>query len=217
MRCLILSVKSSTSSSVTVEAPLNANLAPPGYYYIHVINNSGIPSAARIIKIPGSGTGGNGGGGGGTIFYDVPSPGDAAGPIYAGSNTRYGEEARTSSVLIGRSLKTWKVRLRRSASASGTVSATVRNSAGTVVATFNETFNASSLSTSYAERTFTLTTPRTIQAGDRILVEYSGPARVDIEAHSTDKFDGSNTRRVRYDGTSYIGASTVDVVGTMSS
>jgi hypothetical protein len=147
----------------------------------------------------------------------VPSPGDAAGPIYAGSNTRYGEEARASSILIGRSLKTLKVRLRKSGSASGTVRAVVRNSADTVVATFNETFNASSLTTSYAERTFTLTTPRTIQAGDRILVEYSGPARVDIEAHSTDKFDGSNTRRVRYDGTSYIGGSTVDVVGTMSS
>lgn len=56
MRCIRLSVKSRTSNSVTVGAPLNANLAPPGYYYIHIINTSGIPSAAKIIKIPGSST-----------------------------------------------------------------------------------------------------------------------------------------------------------------
>jgi hypothetical protein len=55
MRYIALSVKSRTSSSVTVGAPLKANLAPPGYYYIHVVNSSGIPSAARIIRIPGSG------------------------------------------------------------------------------------------------------------------------------------------------------------------
>ena len=55
MRLLWLEVTSRTSSNVTVQAPLNANLAPPGYYYIHVINSSGIPSVARIIRIPGSG------------------------------------------------------------------------------------------------------------------------------------------------------------------
>jgi len=54
MRCIVLAVKSSTSTSVTVGAPLNANLAPPGYDYIHVINSSGVPSPARIIRIPGS-------------------------------------------------------------------------------------------------------------------------------------------------------------------
>jgi len=390
MRCVLLDVQSNTSSSVTVEAPLNANLAPPGYYYIHIVNNSGIPSAARIIKIPGSGTGGGGDGGGGTgtasvfysvaypgdavgpltatgntrygeqafsssstlvgkslktwrlhmrrvgtssgtvravvrrssddsavatfsetidagtlptsfeeqtftlataytiqsgdkvliefsgtgrvelsvwttdkadggntrrvryaagaygtasaadvvgvmssegdttgggdggtgsavVFYDVSAPGDVAGPLYTGSSTRYGEEARTSSsVLVGKSLKMWKVRLRKGGSASGTVRAVVRNSSDTVAATFNETFDASSLTTSYADKTFTLTTPRTIQTGDKILVEYSGPARIEIEAQSTDKIDGSNTRRVRYDGTSYIGGNTVDIVGTMS-
>ena len=56
MRYIALSVKSSASSSVTVQAPLNANLAPPGYYYIHIVNKSNIPSAAKIIRIPGSGS-----------------------------------------------------------------------------------------------------------------------------------------------------------------
>jgi hypothetical protein len=51
MRLIWLQIQSSTSSSVTVSAPLNANLAPPGYYMIHVLNSTGIPSIAKIIKI----------------------------------------------------------------------------------------------------------------------------------------------------------------------
>jgi hypothetical protein len=215
MRHLTLGKVSSTSTTVTVEAPLNANLAPPGYYYIHIINGSGVPSTAKIIKIPGSGTGGGGDG----TFYSVSGPGDAVGALYTGSSLRYGEEARTStSVLVNKSLKTWTVRLRKTGSPSGTVSATVRRSSDdSVVASFSETISASSLSTTFADKTFTLVLPYTIKTGDRILVEYSGPARVEIDARATDQIDGSNTRRVRYDGTSYIGGNTVDIVGTMSS
>jgi galactose oxidase-like protein/Kelch motif protein len=215
MRHLTLGKVSSTSTTVTLEAPLNANLAPPGYYYIHIINGSGVPSTAKIIKIPGSGTGGGGDG----TFYSVSGPGDAVGALYTGSSLRYGEEARTStSVLVNKSLKTWTVRLRKTGSPSGTVSATVRRSSDdSVVASFSETISASSLSTTFADKTFTLVIPYTIKTGDRILVEYSGPARVEIDARATDQIDGSNTRRVRYDGTSYIGGNTVDIVGTMSS
>jgi hypothetical protein len=70
MRLLNLAVESRTSNSVTVDAPLNANLAPPGYYYIHLVNDSNIPSRARIIRIPGSG--GGGGNGESETFYSVP-------------------------------------------------------------------------------------------------------------------------------------------------
>ncbi|HEV8387641.1 MAG TPA: galactose oxidase-like domain-containing protein [Nitrososphaera sp.] len=214
MRLVSLDVQSMTSSSVTVDAPLNANLAPPGYYYLHVLNGSNIPSRARIIRIPGSGSGGAGTP---EIFYDVPSPGNAVGSLYSGASTRYGEEARvSSSVLVNKLLTKLTVRLRRGLSPSGNISAFVRNSGGTVVATFSETINASSLSTSFTNYSFTLGSPYTIKAGDMILVEYSGPARVEVEAWSTDQFDGSNTRRTRFDGTSYIGGNTSDIVGTMS-
>ncbi|HKU50107.1 MAG TPA: galactose oxidase-like domain-containing protein, partial [Nitrososphaera sp.] len=130
MRLIHLDVQGRTSSSVTVDAPLNANLAPPGYYYIHVLDDSDIPSKAIIIRIPGSGDGGGGGGGGGepTTFYDVPSPGNAVGALYAGASTRYGEEARVStSILVNKSLHTLSVRLRRVGSPSGTITAVVRN------------------------------------------------------------------------------------------
>jgi len=46
-----VSFVSKSGSDVVVNAPLNANLAPPGYYMIHVLNGAGVPSAAKIIQI----------------------------------------------------------------------------------------------------------------------------------------------------------------------
>jgi galactose oxidase len=51
MRMLTLPRRSYNSTSVTVQAPLNSRLAPPGYYYLHILNSSGIPSRARIVRI----------------------------------------------------------------------------------------------------------------------------------------------------------------------
>jgi hypothetical protein len=39
------------ADSVVVNAPINANIAPPGYYMIHVLNALGVPSEAKIIQI----------------------------------------------------------------------------------------------------------------------------------------------------------------------
>jgi galactose oxidase-like protein/Big-like domain-containing protein/Kelch motif protein len=55
-RLVWLQITSRTSSYITVSSPINANIAPPGYYMIHVLNDSGVPSVARIIKIPDSST-----------------------------------------------------------------------------------------------------------------------------------------------------------------
>jgi hypothetical protein len=40
------------SGSLTVTAPANANLAPPGYYMLFIVDNNGIPSVAPILQIP---------------------------------------------------------------------------------------------------------------------------------------------------------------------
>ena len=66
-----------------------------------------------------------------------------------------------------------------------------------------------------AEYTFTLTIPIPFKV-DRIMIEYTGPPAVNMEIWNIDKIDGSNTRRVTYDGTSYIGGNTEDVTGNMS-
>jgi hypothetical protein len=54
LRFIWLQIQSKGSSSVTVSAPVNAKIAPPGYYMIHVLNSAGVPSIAKVIKIPGT-------------------------------------------------------------------------------------------------------------------------------------------------------------------
>jgi hypothetical protein len=56
MRFIWLPITNRGTNSVTVSAPINANIAPPGYYMIHVLNGSRVPSTAQIIKIPGTGS-----------------------------------------------------------------------------------------------------------------------------------------------------------------
>jgi hypothetical protein len=53
-RLIWLQIQGTTSSSVTVKAPINNKLAPPGYYLVHVLNSAGVPSVGKFIKIPGS-------------------------------------------------------------------------------------------------------------------------------------------------------------------
>ncbi len=40
------------SGGLTVQAPANANLAPPGYYMLFLVNSSGIPSTAAFVRLP---------------------------------------------------------------------------------------------------------------------------------------------------------------------
>jgi hypothetical protein len=53
-RLIWLQIQGTTSSSVTVKAPINNKLAPPGYYLVHILNGAGVPSIGTFIKIPGS-------------------------------------------------------------------------------------------------------------------------------------------------------------------
>ena len=41
-----------TTGGLTVTAPVNANLAPPGYYMLFIVNNAGVPSAAPFVQVP---------------------------------------------------------------------------------------------------------------------------------------------------------------------
>ncbi|MEO5703275.1 MAG: Calx-beta domain-containing protein [Gammaproteobacteria bacterium] len=42
---------SGTTGTVTVTAPPNANVAPPGYYMLFVLNSQGVPSVAKWVKL----------------------------------------------------------------------------------------------------------------------------------------------------------------------
>ena len=110
------------------------------------------------------------------IFYNVSIPGNGAHPC-SGLSVRYGEEANTTaaSILVEKSLEAWKVRLRKSGTPSGNVTAKIRRKSGdSVVTTFIQTIDSTTLPTAFAEYTFTLTSPYTIQRGDRIMIEYGG-------------------------------------------
>ena len=59
-RLIWLQIVNRTAGTLTVSAPINSNVAPPGYYMLFILNPSGIPSVGRIVKIPGSGSGSGG-------------------------------------------------------------------------------------------------------------------------------------------------------------
>jgi hypothetical protein len=35
-----------------VTAPTNNRLAPPGHYLLFIVNSSGVPSVAKVVKLP---------------------------------------------------------------------------------------------------------------------------------------------------------------------
>ena len=39
------------TGALTVQSPSSANLAPPGYYMLFIVNSTGVPSVASIIKV----------------------------------------------------------------------------------------------------------------------------------------------------------------------
>ena len=46
----------SGSGSLTVTAPPNSKIAPPGYYMLFLINNNGVPSVATFVQLGSSGS-----------------------------------------------------------------------------------------------------------------------------------------------------------------
>ncbi len=50
-RYLTLPIGTKTASSILVTSPAHSRIAPPGYYMLFVVNSSGVPSVARIIKV----------------------------------------------------------------------------------------------------------------------------------------------------------------------
>ena len=152
------------------------------------------------------------------VFYNVAPPGNSSQNLKSGGATRYGEEPATSaSALVGKSIRTLKVRMRKKGNPSGVIVARIRRKTDdAIIVNFTQTFEAARLGSAFADYTYTLSNPYTITVGDRILIKYSGQNGIDIETWNTDRFDGTNTRSVSFSNT-YAFASTSDMVGSMSS
>jgi hypothetical protein len=50
-RTVQLNVVASGTTSLTLQAPPNANVAPPGHYMLFLLSNQGVPSVASILKL----------------------------------------------------------------------------------------------------------------------------------------------------------------------
>ena len=223
LRFIWLQIQSKGSNSVTVSAPLNARIAPPGYYMIHVLNSAGVPSRARIIKLPGTAS-------------PPPPPGEFT-TIYSqpGTNSyivlnsggfhRAGEVTRAASTLIGNSVKRVSVILKRAGNPTGTVYVRFRRGTGDTVATTFGQIDAATLTTT--DQTFTVESPtsQTFATNDRILVEYDAPTgqpstdQVHVKRHayatSDASFDGINTRQTHKlaSSTGYNSYNNADLAG----
>jgi hypothetical protein len=46
-----LAITARGTGTITLQTPANANLAPPGHYMLFLVNSSGVPSVAKIIRI----------------------------------------------------------------------------------------------------------------------------------------------------------------------
>jgi hypothetical protein len=206
-RLIWLQIESKTGSSVTVKAPINNKLAPPGYYLIHVLNSAGVPSVGAFIKIPGSG-GGGGGGGTYTSIYSVAGA-NAYGKLYTGNLKRAGEfmhkNATYNSALIGQPVKRVNVILKKSGNPTGTISVLVRKVSGDSIGHTFGTIEASTLTTSDKIFTLEASSSYTIAANDRILVEWDGTGsttdQVWVKKSVSDTsggFDGQNTKWTQY-------------------
>jgi hypothetical protein len=199
-------------STVTVSAPINSRLAPPGYYMIHIINSQGIPSVGSMILVQAPPAQ--------NVIFDVPSPGNEYMTLKNGGDTRAGEEALAGSKLVGKQLKRWTVYLKKVTGPSGPITARVRKKTGDEVVAESLPLEAATLTTSFMPYEFVFNDTRTIQANDRILVEYQGPNGVRMDAWGVDKFDGAKTRRVKFGSLgTYSGTAmdSKDTSGIMSS
>ncbi len=51
-RYIKLPISSRTPGRIRVAAPANANIAPPGYYMLFILNAAGVPSMAHWLLMP---------------------------------------------------------------------------------------------------------------------------------------------------------------------
>ena len=119
------------SGTLTITAPPNGNIAPPGYYMLFLINNNGVPSVASFVLLNGSG----GGNPAPTVTAVSPNSGSAGGGtsvtitgtnFLSGATVTFGGSAATNvSVVSGTSITA-----KTPSHGGGAVNVVVKNSDG---------------------------------------------------------------------------------------
>ena len=193
-RLVWLQIQSKTADQVVVSAPINGNIAPPSYYYLHVLKQ-GIPSVAAIVKIPG----GSPPPSNYVSIYAVTganSYGTMASTGAATDVTGIGEKLTPSSSLVGSPIKRVAVVVKKSGNATGTIFVRIRNAADAIAKEIG-TISASALTAADQRFELTASTSYTLQANDKVLVEWSGTGSiadaVNVKRSAVDTFNAANT------------------------
>ncbi len=187
------------ATSLTASAPANANIAPPGFYMLFIIDANGVPSVARMVIVQGNSQP--------TVTLTQPSNGatftapatvnlaatasDADGTVtkveFFNGTTKLGEDTTAPYGF------TW------SGVAAGTYSLTARatDDLGGVTTSLASTITVSS---SNAAPTVTLTQPSNGAT-------FTAPATVNLAATASDA-DGTVTKVEFFNGTTKLGEDT---------
>jgi hypothetical protein len=92
-RYVPLDIQSRAGGSLTVTAPANANLAPPGWYMLFIKNSNAVPSVAKWVQINGKPTSPLEPGPG---IVPTAGPSPAAGPALGGTAATVGTGGTSS-------------------------------------------------------------------------------------------------------------------------
>jgi hypothetical protein len=176
-------------------------------YLIHILDDAGVPSTGKFIKIPGASSPPPPPSGNFVSIYSV-TPNNSYLKIFNGTGglKRAGEWITTTSVMIGQPIKRVTIILKKSGSPTGTINVVVRKGTGDSIALTFGTIDASTLTD--ADQTFTLTAPSsyTFAANDKVLVEWDGTASATdqvwvkrwFSSDTSTGFDGSATKQATY-------------------
>jgi len=163
----------------------------------------------RTNACSGTGGGGGGGGGSGNILYNISADNDKPITDHSSESNRTRCAAAitgSSSVLTGKTAKYLTVPLKKTGSpgASPTVSAKIWNSSNAVVYTSPTTYDPSTFTTSFVDKTFDFSTnTRVFAVGDKIGVEYVGTSSSNYIECGYDSNSVSNIKMGQYEGGSW--------------
>jgi hypothetical protein len=151
------------------------------------------------------------------IYMQVTTVTDGYGTY--SSNQINAENATATSSLVGKSIDTIIMHLKKSGSPTGTATIGVFNKDLSVKQAFG-TKDVSTFSTSYADYTFSLPSGQSyaIQSGDVIGIKYSGgdiSNFVAVTADNTNKFDGTNSYYTHFFGTAWAPLTGSDLTMTL--
>jgi hypothetical protein len=200
-------VNGNITPSIIASNPVNTSV--PGTYTVtyNVSDTAGnaATQVTRAVKVT-TGTSS-------IHMSDTSSPSGRS--TYSGRSL-HAEYVTPSSQLVGDNIDSITLRLKKNGSPTGTAEIGVFNTDRTVKQLF-ATKDVSTLTTSYAEYTFSLPSGQTyqIQSGDRIGIKYTGGdstvnISTTIDDSAVDPFDGANSYHTYYT-TSWNSATSLDL------